>query len=355
MIDTSCWEEFSMNKLFDICAGKYHSAEEYESGTTPYISASAENNGIAQRINLKPEFKGNVIITGKIGCTAFYQVEDFCATSDVNVFRAKNFEMDSGIGLFITSVLNFSENYKWSYGRQCRVGSSKKIYIKLPVKLDNNSNPKIDDKQIYSEKGYIPDFQYMKDFIKYLENKERENKHSIKNLLITKNKKYNKNLNIKKWKEFNLSEIFEKFEKCKCNNASRLLEKGNDIEYIGAKKNENGFKEYVKRVDNLVTKGNCIVFICDGEGSVGYTNYIDKDFIGSTTLTVGYNSKLNANIGMFLVTLLDQNRYKYSYGRKYKKDFIKETIIKLPAKKDGSPDYEFMESYIKQLPYGDRI
>ena len=29
--------------------------------------------------------------------------------------------------------------------------------------------------------------------------------------------------------------------------------------------------------------------------------------------------------------------------------------IKLPAKKDGTLDYEYMENYIKSLPYGDRI
>ena len=118
MIDTSKWKEFHMNKLFEISAGKYYYSDEYEQGETPYISASATNNGISQRINLEPDFKGNVIITGKVGCTAFYQIENFCATSDVNVFKPKNFEMTFKIGMFITSVLNFSENYKWSYGRQ---------------------------------------------------------------------------------------------------------------------------------------------------------------------------------------------------------------------------------------------
>ena len=45
--------------------------------------------------------------------------------------------------------------------------------------------------------------------------------------------------------------------------------------------------------EQLVTAGNCIIFICDGQGSVGYTNYMDRDFIGSTTLTVGRNKNLN--------------------------------------------------------------
>ena len=52
-----------------------------------------------------------------------------------------------------------------------------------------------------------------------------------------------------------------------------------------------------------ITKGNCIVFICDGQGSVGYSNYMNIDFIGSTTLTAGYNQHLNKYIGLFLVTI----------------------------------------------------
>lgn len=135
-------------------------------------------------------------------------------------------------------------------------------------------------------------------------------------------------------------------EGCKCSDASSMLEDGNEIEYIGAKKTDNGFMRLVVRNEELVTKGNCIIFICDGQGSVGYTNYINHDFIGSTTLTVGYNEHLTENIGLFFVTVLDLERYKYSFGRKYKNN-LEKTYIKLPIK-NNLPDWEFMESYIQK-------
>jgi len=34
---------------------------------------------------------------------------------------------------------------------------------------------------------------------------------------------------------------------------------------------------------------------------------------------------------------------------------MKKTKIKLPVKKDGSPDWKFMEDYIKSLPYSKNI
>lgn len=144
------WKEFLLKDLFDIVAGKYHYPSEYEAGNTRYVSASNENNGVAQKIDLVADFHGNAIVTGKVGCTAFYQPNDFCATSDVNVFYPK-FAMNERIGLFIVTVINFNENYKWGYGRQCRVGDSNEITIKLPVADDGK-----------------PDWQFMDNYIKNL-------------------------------------------------------------------------------------------------------------------------------------------------------------------------------------------
>ena len=106
-------------------------------------------------------------MTGKVGCTAFYQPFDFCATSDVNVFTPK-FELNYAIGLFIVTVINKGENYKWNYGRQCRVGDSKEIVIKLPIKTNEDGTPYIDQRYKYSKKGYVPYWEYMEKYIKSL-------------------------------------------------------------------------------------------------------------------------------------------------------------------------------------------
>ena len=141
------------------------------------------------------------------------------------------------------------------------------------------------------------------------------------------------------------------FERGKCGSAEKLLEKGGKVSYIGAKKEDNGFMYKVLRNENYITKGNCIVFIGDGQGSVGYSTYQEEDFIGSTTLSMGRNEKLNKFNAIFLITLLDKERFKYSFGRKWNGEKLKNTKIKLPADKDDMPDWEFMENYIKSLPY----
>jgi len=145
------WIDFCLDDLFYITPGQYIPASEYAEGDVPYITSSAENNGIKQFISLEGRFKGNSITTGKIHCDAFYQEKSYCASSDANILVPKYDGFTKAMGLFIVSVINFSENSKWNYGRQCRMGDSKKIVIKLPA--------------INEE---LPDYDFMEKYIKSL-------------------------------------------------------------------------------------------------------------------------------------------------------------------------------------------
>lgn len=153
-------------------------------------------------------------------------------------------------------------------------------------------------------------------------------------------------IDVSTWKSFKIGDLFN-LKKCKCGCAGDLTD-GNETLYIGAKKSHNGFMKEVMIEDSLMSDGNCIVFICDGEGSVGYTIYMDRDFIGSTTLMAGHNSHLNEYNGLFLVTVFDLEKVRYSYGRKYVPT-LSNTIVKLPADGNGEPDWDFMEKYMKSL------
>ena len=64
---------------------------------------------------------------------------------------------------------------------------------------------------------------------------------------------------------------------------------------------------------------------------------------------------LHKYIALFLCTLIEKERFKYSYGRKFGLNKIKNSKIKLPVTKDNKPDWEFMENYINQLPYADHL
>ncbi len=64
---------------------------------------------------------------------------------------------------------------------------------------------------------------------------------------------------------------------------------------------------------------------------------------------------LTPAIALFITTLIRQEKYRFNYGRKWHMDRMKESCIRLPVKTDGTPDWNFMEQYIKSLPYSSQI
>lgn len=154
-LNTSSWKEFKLVDLFDMKAGKYYYSDEYNKGTTPYVSASDTNNGVQQYIDIEPIFPGNCLTIGKVGCTTYYQPFPFCATCDVTILIPL-FEMSQNVGLFLSTVINLEKN-KWSYGRQIRLGDCKQLIISLPADADGN-----------------PDWKFMDDYIENLQSRERE-------------------------------------------------------------------------------------------------------------------------------------------------------------------------------------
>ncbi|MDE7312856.1 MAG: restriction endonuclease subunit S [Eubacterium sp.] len=93
-------------------------------------------------------------------------------------------------------------------------------------------------------------------------------------------------------------------------------------------------------------------------GSVGEAFYQSEPFWALDDVNVLYAKdfwRMNKYIAMFIITVIKANKYRFSYGRKWTIEKMKETTLKLPYKNNGMPDFEYMEEYIKSLPYSDRI
>lgn len=150
------------------------------------------------------------------------------------------------------------------------------------------------------------------------------------------------------WKTFKIKDIFDKIEKGKCSNASALMS-GNDINYIGAKWTDAGLMKSCEMEKDLVSYGNCIAMIGQGQGSSGYAMYHDKPFIGASSLNLGYAPWINFYTGTFVSTILCLEYDKYSFGRSWTGNRLLNTEIKLPVNKNGEIDVKYMERYIKNV------
>ena len=130
------WKEFKYTDLFDLEKGRGPSAADakHKPGNTPYIGASAENNGITIYSGHTPEHQGNVVTIATDGSVgeAFYQPKDFNATSNIMVLHLKGHEWNPQIGLFISTIIRQEQN-KFSYGRKWGLSRMKESFISLPV------------------------------------------------------------------------------------------------------------------------------------------------------------------------------------------------------------------------------
>ena len=125
--------------------------------------------------------------------------------------------------------------------------------------------------------------------------------------------------------------------------------------YIGAIDSNNGVANRIGQ--EAIHEGNTISLSYNG--SVGEAFYQPDPFWATDDVNVLYfrpenGVPFNKYIALFICSVLRQEKFRYSYGRKWVFDNMKSTVIKLPAKNDR-PDWAFMENYIKSLPYGDRI
>lgn len=165
-------------------------------------------------------------------------------------------------------------------------------------------------------------------------------------------------LNTENWKWFKYEELFT-IARGQLND-----EQDNDTdEYktllIGASQNENGSNnEYIKSTPFYDTKDLPKITVGNGGNTgCGQAFYQNIPFNAKPTVNVldilpKHGQKLNMYIGIFLVTLIKLEQFRFNFGRGWSISRMKKSEIKLPVDKNGKPDWKFMEEFIKSLPYG---
>jgi len=88
-------------------------------------------------------------------------------------------------------------------------------------------------------------------------------------------------------------------------------------------------------------------------GSVGYCFYHSYKFVASDHCTIiqikDKNIKLNNYISLFLKPIIESMKNKYNFAREINNERLKKEIMSLPAEDSKTPNWVFMEKYIKSL------
>ncbi|SEL90046.1 Type I restriction modification DNA specificity domain-containing protein [Colwellia chukchiensis] len=145
------------------------------------------------------------------------------------------------------------------------------------------------------------------------------------------------------WKEFSVSELFE-LKKGESLTKKEMIE-GN-TPYIGASERNNGLTHFVGQAPNR--KGGEITI--NRTGSVAHCSYQEVDYFASENIfSLKPNFEINLNIGIFICVILNQAKYKYSYGRTLNTQRILDIKLPLPVDINENISFEEINLFMNQL------
>ncbi len=287
------------------------------------------NNGVNMFVSKQERYNlnsGNCISIGLDTQTVFYQPADFYTGQNIQILRHER--LNEYTGKFLLPLLERTLSiYSWG-GNGATLTRLRRSKIFLPA--DDSGRP---------------DWNFMEDCMRKCE-------PAMIRLYISRLKVYEQDTEILtldgvRWGKFRIGDLF-RLEPGKGRGANHLESVSDGISYLGATNRNNGVLDFVKPEENLTQKGNCIVFIRNGEGAMGYSVYKAEDFIATSDITAGYAPFLNRYTGTFITTVADKVRGRYSYNYKRSDTRLKNEMIQLPVDDSGNPDWAFMERYMQQ-------
>lgn len=256
--------------------------------------------------------------SGSVGSSFFHKYE-FVASDHIT--KLKRDGLDMYAYLFMIPLINrLSEKY--SFNREINDERIKREKLILPI----------------CENGQI-DFNFMSKYMKKIETK-----------ILTKAIKSFECGNVNKtktggvrWKAFYIDEIAEILSGRDIYDAER--ETGN-TPYITATATNNGIGYFVNNTNETLEK-ECLSV--NRNGSVGNCFYHPYSALyGNDTRKLRPIHK-GKYVSMFLATVITKQKGKYSYGLKMGTERLKKQRIMLPCTLNGSPDYEYMESCMRNI------
>ena len=309
-----------------------------------YVGRSKKNNGITAKVAPLDQFKPNPGMTISVSgggsvLEAFIQEEPYYSGRDLFYLKPK-YDMSIEILQYYCMCIKANQ-FKYSFGRQANKTLSK---IMVP---DLSELPEWVFKKRNIELKDIPDYFLNEGYEKacwYLDNINQEKFEDKYSKSINSEKI---NLNDSNWEYFDLigkNGLFEIDHGKRLKSLDRIE---GDIPLITAGKYNQGIATYIAENNDMKLFEHCITI--DMFGNSFY--HSEPFYCDDNIVTLRSKVEISDYVGMFISTVINMEQNRYSFGRQYRMTkYSKSQKVLLPSK-NGFPDYEFMENYIKTLNY----
>lgn len=364
-MDTSHWERINIVKIFDVSYGNKLDMCQMtlNNNGIPFVTRTATNNGVGgiveplEGIDPYPAGSLSIALGGSIGST-FLQTKDFYTSQNVAVLQPRE-KLSNDILLFLATLIEKECSLRFvAFGRELNKHIKKDFTIKLP--LIENDKPNWTEIERFIHDAVLINLP------------QKTQKIWKKQFDTNPFQPRDLKLNTVDWKWFRFDKIFD--IKHGFYNKKPEDNPNGPIPFIGATDSNNGVTSHsdLETITNTSKTGdsnnapiedkifeNCIAVT--NNGSVGYAYYQAKPFTCTHDVNPLYlkDHELTPYIALFLCTIIEKERFRWAYGRKWRPTRMPSSRIKLPAvmQENGeyTPDWQFMEDYIKSLPYSRNI
>ena len=335
------WGEFKIGDLFDsIQQGSRLKKLDQIEGELPFVMAGTTNTGLVKYIGNKDArcFPKNSITVDIFG-NAFYRSYEYGAGDDTGAYWNEKNELSKEVMLYYCTAIEVALRGKFSYGKKLRSSQSHNIVINLPMNPDGSLDFAYMEAFIYHvENEYLRDLVtkrdlYLKTYLAVAELTDYKLSDDDKKILATE----------PQWSEFRVEDLFDTIKRGK--RIKSLDRIDGELPFITAGTNERGLSSYIGNPDAEIFPPNSLTI--DMFGTVFYRSYkygADDHIAVLYNNSNSYSKEALLYMGMCIEKSIAG---KFSYSRNFYASDAYDVVISLPITEKGTPDYKYMESYIK--------
>jgi len=308
--------------LFSVKSGDFHAIDELNPGSIPLISCGVSENGFVGYFDIPKSMTFKKAITvayNGLPLTSKFHPYTFGAKDDVAILIPRKPMRDFTL-FYIAALLNMSK-WRYSYGRKCYREKLENFTISLPFNQTDLFT--LDEDEISRF--------YSKPFDSYLPRKA--------SLVQTTTTSAN-------WKTFNITDIFN-------------LDRGDfhaidDLDpgkymTISRVSSDNGFTGYYECPPKakVYKRGTITVSTVGGDSFVQLDTFIATDNV----IICSPKKKWKTTSLFFICLMLNQQKWRYSYGRQCYKEKLSKVNFTLPVDENGEPDELIMKAFVVNTSY----